>query len=96
MKGCSYCGDHLTHDHQPEGDEKELAAYLKTTRQRAGLSIEEVAARSGYPEQTITNLEAGTGEPPTPRCLYCIAEVLDVKYLTLLTKVGYVAKRRKA
>ena len=92
MKGCSYCGDHLTDNHQPEGSIQVLAAFLMHARKQARLSIREVCMKAKT--SSYAGIEAGAVENPSPRDLYHIASALGVKYETLLNKSGIVAKRR--
>jgi transcriptional regulator with XRE-family HTH domain len=52
-----------------------IAASLRTLRQRRGLSVAQLAERSGIARATVTKLEAGQGNP-TIDTLYALADVL--------------------
>jgi transcriptional regulator with XRE-family HTH domain len=52
-----------------------IAASLRTLRQRQGLSVAQLAERSGIARATVTKLEAGQGNP-TIDTLYALADVL--------------------
>lgn len=60
-----------------------LAANLRRLRQRAGLSVVELARRSGLGRATLTQLEAGGGNP-TLETLYALAAELGVPLADLI------------
>lgn len=62
-----------------------LGANLRRERQRAGLPLSELARRAGVARQTLTALEAGTGNP-TIETLYALADGLGVTLGSLLAE----------
>ena len=54
---------------QPQAPHDTIAASLRRERQRAGLSLTEVARRAGIAKSTLSQLESGAGA--TPRWRHC-------------------------
>jgi len=65
-------------------DDRPLAANLRRLRARAGLTVVELARRSGVGRATLTQLEAGGGNP-TLETLYALANELAVPLADLIT-----------
>lgn len=65
-------------------DDHPLAANLRRLRGRAGLTVVELARRSGVGRATLTQLEAGGGNP-TLETLYALANELEVPLADLIT-----------
>ncbi len=63
--------------------EGRFAARLKMLREKAGLSVDELAEKSGIPVQTLYTWENGS-RSPIPETLPNLAEALGVKTRTLL------------
>ena len=57
---------------------KQLAAILVARRTELGLSMRQVAARSGFHFRTVESLEAGINLSPQPDTLKAIARVLGL------------------
>jgi transcriptional regulator with XRE-family HTH domain len=62
---------------------KAIAAALKREREAAGLSLTEVARQAGIAKSTLSQLEAGTGNPNL-ETLWALAVALDVSLADLL------------
>ena len=60
-----------------------IAASLRRERQRAGLSLTEVARRAGIAKSTLSQLESGTGNPSL-ETLWAICVALDAPFSRLL------------
>jgi transcriptional regulator with XRE-family HTH domain len=60
-----------------------IAASLRRERQKAGLSLTEVARRAGIAKSTLSQLEAGSGNPSV-ETLWAICVVLGVPFSRLL------------
>lgn len=60
-----------------------IAAALQRERARAGLSLSEVARRAGVAKSTLSQLEAGTGNPSV-ETLWAISVALDVPFARLV------------
>jgi len=60
-----------------------IAASLRRERQRAGLSLTEVARRAGVAKSTLSQLESGTGNPSI-ETLWALCVALDVPFSRLL------------
>ena len=60
-----------------------IAAALRRERDRAGLSLSEVAQRAGIAKSTLSQLESGTGNPSV-ETLWALAVALDVPFSRLV------------
>ena len=60
-----------------------IAASLRRERQRAGLSLTEVARRAGIAKSTLSQLESGTGNPSI-ETLWALCVALDAPFSRLL------------
>jgi transcriptional regulator with XRE-family HTH domain len=60
-----------------------IAAALRRERERAGLTLTEVARRAGMAKSTLSQLESGTGNPNL-ETLWAICTVLGVQFSQLL------------
>ena len=60
-----------------------IAAALRRERHRSGLSLSEVARRAGVAKSTLSQLEAGTGNPSL-ETLWALCVALDIPFSRLL------------
>src|SRR5438132_11094708 len=60
-----------------------IARSLRRERQRAGLSLTELARRAGIAKSTLSQLEAGTGNPSV-ETLWALGVALDVPFPRLV------------
>jgi transcriptional regulator with XRE-family HTH domain len=60
-----------------------IAASLRRERERHGFSLTELARRAGIAKSTLSQLEAGTGNPSV-ETLWALAVVLDVPFSRLV------------
>ncbi|MEU0547933.1 XRE family transcriptional regulator [Micromonospora sp. NPDC005979] len=60
-----------------------VAAAVRRERERAGVSLTELAARAGTPESTLSALESGTGDPSV-ETLWAIGVALGVPFSRLV------------
>lgn len=60
-----------------------IASSLQRERRRAGLSLAEVARRAGIAKSTLSQLEAGTGNPSL-ETLWALSVALDVPFAQLV------------
>jgi len=65
--------------------EGRFAERLKALREKAGLTVEELAERSGIPDKTLYKWESGTNSPNIDRFPE-LAKTLGVEPRTLLPK----------
>lgn len=70
-----------TPDHQPPL--AAIAAAVRRERERLGISSAELARRAGIAKSTVSQLEAGTGNPSI-ETLWAIALVVGVPFATLV------------
>lgn len=68
----------------------QLAALLRQTRLKLGLSASEVARRAGVTTGTVTRIELGQIASPKADSLTAIAEVLDLPKADIFTVAGWV------
>jgi transcriptional regulator with XRE-family HTH domain len=60
-----------------------ISASLRRERSRAGLSLTEVARRAGVAKSTLSQLEAGTGNPSV-ETLWALCVALEIPFAQLL------------
>jgi transcriptional regulator with XRE-family HTH domain len=60
-----------------------IAAAIRTERERSGLSLSELARSAGIAKSTLSQLEAGTGNP-TVETLWALSVALDVPFSRLV------------
>src|SRR5262245_64322370 len=60
-----------------------IAAALRRERDRAGLSLTELARRAGIAKSTLSQLESGTGNPSV-ETLWALGVALDVPFSQLV------------
>jgi transcriptional regulator with XRE-family HTH domain len=60
-----------------------IAAALRRERERAGLSLSELAKRAGLAKSTLSQLESGSGNPSV-ETLWALGVALDVPFSRLL------------
>ncbi|CRK50771.1 XRE family transcriptional regulator [Rhodococcus sp. RD6.2] len=60
-----------------------IAGSLRRERDRAGLSLTEVARRAGIAKSTLSQLEAGTGNPSV-ETLWALSVALDIQFAQLV------------
>ena len=69
--------------HHPAPPIAAIAAALRRERERAGISIAELARRAGLAKSTLSQLEAGTGNPSI-ETLWSLGVALDVPFSRLV------------
>lgn len=67
-----------------------LADALRRHRHRAGLTVRELAAKSGLTPATVSRLETGHIESPRPEHLQRLARALDVDIEEFYALAGYL------
>ncbi|MGW6374619.1 helix-turn-helix domain-containing protein [Rhodococcus sp. NPDC055112] len=60
-----------------------IAASLRQERERAGLSLTEVARRAGVAKSTLSQLESGSGNPSV-ETLWALCVALDIQFSRLI------------
>ncbi|MFE3292629.1 helix-turn-helix domain-containing protein [Rhodococcus sp. NPDC059234] len=60
-----------------------IASSLRRERERAGLSLTEVARRAGVAKSTLSQLESGTGNPSV-ETLWALSVALDIQFAQLI------------
>lgn len=63
---------------------EQIAAALRAERARTGLSLSELAKRAGVAKSTLSQLEAGAGNPSI-ETLWALASALDVPFNSLVS-----------
>src|ERR1700759_659914 len=69
--------------HQSAPPLADIAAALRRERERAGISIAELARRAGLAKSTLSQLEAGTGNP-SMETLWSLGVALGVPFSRLV------------
>lgn len=68
---------------------------IKKMRNKKGLSSRELARRAGVSQAYISQLETGKNNNPTNEMIKKIAKGLDMSYIELLQKAGYLEEAEK-
>jgi transcriptional regulator with XRE-family HTH domain len=68
----------------------ELAAELRTARERLGLSLQAIADPAGISVAYLQKLERGLVGSPSPRVLRRVASSAGLSYLRLMELAGYL------
>src|SRR3954469_9222204 len=70
-------------DTRPTPPIETIARSIRRERERAGLSLSELAKRAGLAKSTLSQLEAGTGNPSV-ETLWALGVALDVPFSRLV------------
>jgi transcriptional regulator with XRE-family HTH domain len=73
----------------------EFGKYLKTLRERRGLSIRKLALSAGVSNSYLSQIENGQRGIPSPWILQKLARPLKVEYEELLQAAGYLFAQEK-
>jgi putative transcriptional regulator len=73
----------------PSGDVQQLSAILRRERERAGLTVRELAEAAGLVASTVSRLETGLVAEPRPSHLQALARALGIEVEELYVPVGY-------
>lgn len=69
----------------------EFGRYIKEKRIKKGLSMRELARRSGVSQPYISQIENGKKGIPAPEMLFKLAPHLGESYMELMDAAGYVS-----
>lgn len=64
------------------GDTSVLATWLSKTMERAGLTVSQLAEKSGLSMMTIYNIQAGRARNPRPRTIELLEKAVQTKFET--------------
>lgn len=67
-----------------------IGQEIKKTRKKKQLTLNELAKKSGVSQPYLSQLETGKNNNPTSDTLIKIAKGLDIPYIELLQKAGYI------
>ena len=70
-----------------------FAELLRSLRERAGLTQEELAARAGLTSHAVSSLERGTRKRPYPHTVRALAEVMGTDLTELCAALTATAER---
>lgn len=70
-----------------------VGEYIKKTRNKRGYTLDELSERVGYSNPYLSQIENGRRGVPSPDLLKKLAKTLDVSYIHLLQKAGYVTEQ---
>lgn len=70
-------------------DLNEFGNYLKSARNRKGLSLRAVEAQIDISNAYLSQLEQGKVKQPSPVTLHQLAELYDLSYAEVMRMVGY-------
>lgn len=76
-------------------EEFEFGAYIRTLREKADISLNQLAEESGVSNAQISRIENGKRGVPKVDTLKRLAKPLKVSYEELLDKAGYFKKNNK-
>ncbi len=75
---------------------QDLASKLSRLREASGLSLRDLEEASGVARGTISRIESGEYQRPSPANLMKLSGALGVDTSELLTAAGYTASRAEA
>ena len=75
---------------------KELGKELRKAREKAGSSLDTIAAAAKISGAYLHKLERGAVGNPSPRVLSRIASALEIPYLRLMELAGYLSGEEAA
>lgn len=73
-------------------DAKEYGQYIKGLRLESGLTLSELGKEVGYSNPYLSQIENGHKGIPSPDLLLKFSKVLNVEYIELMYKAGYLDK----
>ena len=74
----------------PPSDLQQLSLQLRTERERAGMTVRQLAEAAGLVPSTVSRLESGLIASPKPDHLQRLARALEVDVEELYAAAGYV------
>lgn len=74
---------------------KDFTEFLLNTRKERGLSLKQMAYKTGLSHTYVSQLERGLRATPVPEDLRKIAKGLRIDYNYLMELAGYIDKREK-
>lgn len=74
--------------HQHDAQVQRIATLLRTSREEAGLSLTELAERTGMTRQAISRIESGENHNPTMSTIVRLAEALNKQWVIDLQDVA--------
>jgi transcriptional regulator with XRE-family HTH domain len=69
--------------------ENQVGQYIKTTREKRGLSVRRLAMMAEVDASWLSKVERGLYQSPDPRYLYRLARALDIETADLYLQAGY-------
>lgn len=66
-----------------------LGAYLRSARQRKGLSLRDVERETGTANAYVSQIEGGKIQQPSPLVLHKLSRLYGVSYSTAMKLTGY-------
>ena len=75
---------------------KELGKELRKAREKAGSSLDTIAAAAKISGASLHKLERGVVNSPSPRVLSRVASALEIPYLRLMALAGYLSQAEVA
>jgi HTH-type transcriptional regulator, competence development regulator len=70
-------------------EQKSLAAIFRESRDRLGLTLREVEAKTGISNAYLSQLEGGKIKEPSPKTLHKLCELYGCSYSLALELAGY-------
>ena len=70
-------------------EQKSLAAIFRESRNRLGLTLREVEAKTGISNAYLSQLEGGKIKEPSPKTLHKLCELYGCSYSLALELAGY-------
>jgi len=68
---------------------KRLGQFLRTARERKGLTLRAVEQSTQISNAYLSQLESGKIKQPSPVILYKLSEIYEVSYATAMLHAGY-------
>ena len=71
-------------------ESRSIGEFIRLKRKEKGLSLRELARRTGISHPYLSQLENGHCYNPTPDVLRKLSKCLNVSYMKMMIKAGYV------
>jgi transcriptional regulator with XRE-family HTH domain len=75
----------------PSANLQQLSSILRRERARSGMTVRELAEKSGLVPSTVSRLESGQIAEPRPSHLQKLAQALGIDVEELYAEAGYIA-----
>lgn len=73
-------------------ESQSIGEFIRSKRKEKGLSVRELARRTGVSQPYLSQLETGSHNNPSLDILRKICKQLDVDYIDFFVRIGYITE----